>query len=495
MTSVPDNDQHPGRESLSQSFRVYILGMFLLKALGFVRGIVFARLLGPEQYGKFILLFGIIAICEPIFVLGIPAVYMRFAPRYEMSNSLRPFFIRLFLIAVSGTVIGCGMIILFSDHIAAQILHNEEFATSLLIVGLSIIPFGMFHLIYTAFQGLRKYLQSVTVQIGQMILFLGGGAVLILMFKNYKAAILSFTIACTVVSLFVLFFIASRYLRKSESNVPGKAKKLYQTTLRFGFWVLLVDTGYELFRYVDKFFVNGMLSAADVGIYTVAFTLAGPLFFVGTIVGETLMPHISNSFDRGRKEEAISTINAFVKVSFLILANVIAVLACFRVPLVTLLYGSPYAGSAELLPIFLIYFAVFSIHMIFMLYAYLLEKPFFGFVAVFCGVGVICAGNLILIPILGLVGAACCSAVGGVVMLSVNLLLVRRYGFKVDARIIILFAAIVVGAFGTVWTMLLVLAANILLLRQNVVFNKNEREMIVNIARDFKKFAKRDGEQ
>jgi O-antigen/teichoic acid export membrane protein len=170
---------------------------------------------------------------------------------------------------------------------------------------------------------------------------------------------------------------------------------------------------------VDAFIVAAFLPAADLGYYVIAVALVERIWIVPGAVGSALLPHLTNSRDR---EPAVSAVMARHVMIWTGAACILVwVLAGVVVPVIYSPAFAPVVAPLRwLLP------GVFTLSVGKVLVAELLarEKPRYGLSASAVASLVNIAGSLILVPRIGISGAALAASLSYSVL---SVLLIRYY--------------------------------------------------------------------
>jgi len=191
------------------------------------------------------------------------------------------------------------------------------------------------------------------------------------------------------------------------------------TARREGGYVLLVVLTQTFAEKGDRILVGWLGSAADLGIYTAAATLSDAVLIVTGAVAQIALYRSASRRNDARGQRGL-----------LAIAVASAVACAFAVwlvsPFVIRFLGSGYSEAGSILPLMLLGAVVASAY-------YVVNSSLFGrgqarlaAVAPFCASAVVLVVDLILIPIIGLTGAAVTNLLGYSVLTAVALFMSRQ---------------------------------------------------------------------
>lgn len=174
----------------------------------------------------------------------------------------------------------------------------------------------------------------------------------------------------------------------------------------FSFWIFLSGSGAIVFSYADTILVGHFLSTADVGVYRIAFQFTTAATFTTIALRTTLYPKISRWHAKGSlKRVALSLSRAFTY--SLLLAVPVAVGGwILGERLLYFFYGACFAEGADVLGILLLVQVVNVFMFLLTMTLNAIDRPRESFYATGTAAVVNIALDLVLIPILGIEGAA-----------------------------------------------------------------------------------------
>ena len=218
----------------------------------------------------------------------------------------------------------------------------------------------------------------------------------------------------------------------------------------YGFWIFLISTGSTVFAYADTIFVGYFMTNGDVGIYRVAFQFTTAATFITTAIYSTLTPKISNWSANNQWEKIAPPVSRGITFALILAVPVFTGGLLLADKLLYYFYGADFAEGATVCTILLLVqvISVFITLLGVALTASDHARQSFYATASAALINIIL--NCLLIPILGINGAA----VATLISYSVNAILIahflKRYiTVKIEKRPIlnIIISAAVMGLF------------------------------------------------
>jgi O-antigen/teichoic acid export membrane protein len=190
----------------------------------------------------------------------------------------------------------------------------------------------------------------------------------------------------------------------------------------FSFWIFLTSSGVMMYTYADRVIIGYYLSNADVGIYFIALQLAALASFTTLALRSTLWPKVSRwgKIDEiGLIEESLSRAFSY---SLILAVPVVAGGILLGDKLLYFFYGAEFAQGYATLAILLIVQIVNIFQFFFTTYLGALDRQKDAFKATAVAAAANIVLNLILIPVMGIDGAA----IATLVSMVLNAVLARR---------------------------------------------------------------------
>ncbi|KPJ69430.1 MAG: hypothetical protein AMJ45_00335 [Syntrophobacter sp. DG_60] len=427
------------KESLLQSTGIVLIFSGLQRAIDMIRSIVFARTLGPESYGTFTLAFLFLSIIIPLACLGLPSCYTRYTPQYEKKGMVISFFKKTVKVSLVSAIIIMVLAFLFSASFSQMIYGESRFYYLILIASLAIVPNTLFESLQAFFGGLRVFKFYSLLDFSHRTLFTIFGITLLFLWKaSPEAPLLGFVLGMTASIILFGYLLKREVATWSQQKIMISEGGFYKKMLKFSLWFTVTPIVFILFHYTDRLMLNRFLGLYEVGLYSVAVSLAQVLLFLGMVISSTLGPYVSNMWEHQEKTSVMFYLNLASKVTVLLSLGIAMLITIFKTPILSLLYGKEYLGASQLIPILLILSIVNSVWWMMGHYVKLIERTYVYFLVGIIGLVANVFLNIMLIDIYGLIGAAIASTLSFFIILSITLVFNLKYRFVVDLRTLLI---------------------------------------------------------
>ena len=383
--------------------------------LSLVTNVVLARALGPDGRG----LYALAVILPSVLVLaanlgvGNALTYYLARRTYDTSAVIGQTTSLALVLGVASFAVLVALVTLFGSQLLPGVPHNL-----VLLAGAS-LPLALFFYYCLSFtQGMEAfwaYNSLYVINAAAVLVFLGA---LVFFPGSVTVAVVAWSVSWVPTAVLGLWWLA-HWGRLNVRFDP----KMSRSLLRFGIvGYLSFLTNFFNFR-LGTFLVNIFRNAAQVGLYTIAVTLAETIYQVSVSAAIVLAPRVAAG-------EAVEGDKATGRVSRMVLVISLAAavaLGAVAPLLIRVLFGSRFAGSAIAVWLLLPGIVAFSVSRVLSSYLLGRNKQHIDFGASLAGLVVTIALDLLLIPPYGFGGAAAASSVAYTVTLLVNLVWVVRH--------------------------------------------------------------------
>ncbi len=417
------------KQSISGTIYSYI-GVIL----GFViTAILYTRALTTEQVGLLRVMVSYATLFALFASLGINAVSVRMFPYFRDKGKKHHGFLGLaLLVALVGFLITTIIFLLLRPYIADQAQDKSELFIEYFYY---VIPLIFFTLLFNVFDTYYRVLYNAVkgILVKEVIQRSGILVVIILYFIGtigfHEMVLLYILVMISPSVLLFISLIRSRQLFL-KPDFGFLNKDLRKEMISVGFYGILASYSGILVMNIDVLMVNDMLGLTEAGIYTVTFYFGTLILVPLRTMGKISSVIISDAW----KKEDYQTINSIYKKSSLSLSvvgillfigiwgnidNVFHIINDDYLPGKMVIF---YIGLANLFDIAL----GVSSHIIVNSKHYRYLSYFMVALAIF-----LILTNLILIPIIGIVGAAIASLISKFLFNTIKFLfLYRKFGFQ-----------------------------------------------------------------
>lgn len=388
--------QHEGVRRYSANTVWLFLGQMFSLSLSFFIGAWLARYFGPGKYGLVNYVLSFVGIFAFIVTLGTDGVLNRELVNHpKKKNELlgTSFWLRFFggLLAFLITV---SVAYLFGENDSFWRILVVLYSLSFFLQAPYVISNYFFSIVQAKKSVQAQFYVTLTSSVLKICLILLGGGVLWL--------ILIYAVDCLWQSIFLFLLYRSQKLKVTDWRFqPQLAHQLWRDS-----WPLMLSSAaYFIYLRIDQVMVGRMMNESSVGIYAAAVRVTEILYFIPTIICGSLFPAIIKA-RQVSQEFFINRLRYF----YLLLGStglVVAVLVSLLAePLIAIIFGPAYSPSVGVLKIY-VWSSVGLFLGLGIVQQLTVENKtktvfYINLAAMIINIGL----NLVLIPVMGLSGAA-----------------------------------------------------------------------------------------
>lgn len=379
------------------------MGRAVLIAIGFVSYPLFTRLLPVEQYGLMGLASTVILTVSTFSKLGMQHALQRFHKERRLEGGLRLYFSTLFNGAVGGalivTAIYLGVLYTLPGDVLDRTRRDVLVAASLLILIRTVQSMVTNWLLIEG----RTVLLNALEIVSRCLLIVTMAA----LFLRWQRTAFAFVIGSSAVEACILFGTLHYIVHRDVLSLAEFDRREWGEALSFAFPMIAAELGAVLLAFGDRFLISAFLSPNELGYYTAAYGLAQYTWELMTIpISTVFFPICMASWtEKGpdaTRQLLSSSLRLFFAPAFGLLASVVL---CSRDGIV-ILASAKYGPAAHLLPILVAGMIAGALPVFFRSGLLIMKKPSWVAGITACGLIVNIAANLLLIPRMGILGAA-----------------------------------------------------------------------------------------
>jgi O-antigen/teichoic acid export membrane protein len=479
------------KETVVESATFVLILTIIEKIITLARGVTFARILGPAEYGTYTLAFFLLPLVIPLARLGLPSCYERYVSKYEKRGELGDFLKRNYKLTIGSGIAFTLLIYLFSSQISILLFSSIEYKNIVVLCAISVVPLVFYENILGSFNGLRIFKMSSLLKFCQISIFTLIGIVLVI-FHPFAISVVGANLLTSILIAAIFGYLVWKNIL---SSVPQSSKiqedDFYKKMFRYSVWFIITPLFSTLFSYTDRLVLNHFLGLHEVGVYSVAMNISQLVFMFGMITGNVLMPNLSKIWEDGDKARVIFILNLAIKFTSVMILCYSFVFVLFRAEILSFLYGNKYEDAISLIPILLLFWLNSSLVWLIGVYPNLIEKPYMPLLAIVPGFILNVFLNYMFIPIFGIKGAAIATLSSQVFILITLLILYRREGLSVNMKTIFICLVPFILLLNTaIMTSVFIFALAVMIL-SNLIVIKEEKVMVAQqINKLFSKFNK-----
>ena len=354
-----------------------------------------ARSLGPSNFGYFSYIFAYVGIFSFIANLGVNDILIReLVSKPDQKDKL---------LGTAFKVLSYGGILaFFTSSISIFFLETNTLIRGLIVLYSTIFLWSPINVVVAYFQATVQAKRNAQAQIVGMVLTSALKVFLLVTHQGIIWLTLAFVLDYMITSiLYLMNYLRSGLTFNNWRYDADVSKNILHSSI---FLMLSAAAGYVLLK-IDQVMIKFFLDETAVGLYAVAVKLSEIWYFIPSITCASLFPAIINakkSNDQQYKNRLFKLF-VFLGVTGIFIAAPISI---FAPQIITLLFGSAYIESSKILQIYVWsgigLFIMTGINRYFMAENQL--KSIFVYSLVSVAVNIVL--NFILIPQIGLLGAA-----------------------------------------------------------------------------------------
>ncbi|MFW6130787.1 MAG: flippase [Atribacterota bacterium] len=377
---------------------------FFIKIIGIVGGILFPRLLGPEQWGLWSITRGFIGLLGPFAQLAMSTALVTYISKYKNDKEKVSSFVNsaYFMVIIFSLII--SLVVISLSRFLAEAIFQDSRLTIFLVLGSITLFFNQLNIVnrdyFRGFKQFNKYnILKIVESFSKLVI-----PILFFVIFSYMAIYLaiSHTIFLSIFSILVLI-----YLHRTENafkifKKPSKQESVM--LLKFGIPLIFAATFLIVMRSIDRVLIGYFMESADVGIYSVAASL--PLFIGGSfaVLSTVLLPTFSERENQGISSKKL--ISEMFSLLLFICIPLIVFIVLFSRDILWVVFGDEYTAGYLVLAIVSFELLLYGGYVLFRTSIQAKEQT--GRIAI--GIGLSALFNILLnitlIPVFGIEGAA-----------------------------------------------------------------------------------------
>jgi PST family polysaccharide transporter len=465
------------KDRVTTSVGVVLSLLLIQRIVAFARGIIFARVLGTEQYGIYTLSFFLIPIMVIVASLGIPSAFGRFIPRYEQKGAVRYFLRKTYTLTIAIAIAVTAAIVL-APGFFSNLLYGDPTHTKIITLAAFSIPLMLvFRNVSSTFLGLRLFRASSVFEFFQVAAYALIGTVLVLLFRSATSAVFAYAVSFVLGLVLFVPVLASYLVKKEPYFRPLDENDFYRQMLRFAIWFMVTPILAQVFHYVDRLSIQRLMTSSDQGIYSATIAIAQMISAVGLAVNNVVYPHLSATWERGRRDEALRHLDLAIRVTALVLLVLGLVVVLLGDFIIGLLLGDAYAEGARVLPYLVVFYLLTISVWLFGVFPSLIEKTYVATIGLVIALPVNIALNLALIPEMGIVGAAMATMLSYFLMWITVVIICWKFGMKIGSKTLLVSLVPFALLLPAPWSAAVVLVFAVLGLATPLIFTAGEKAL------------------
>ena len=400
---------------------IYALGSFLSKGISFFLLPFYTRIFTPDDYGAMDLISMSIAILSMVFSCQLDQGVARFLISAKSQKSKKSYAtVGLFhYLIIFGLL--TSAIFMAKLPIARYLFNRSDLAD---VIGLAAI-FMFTEIIFYFFQNQLKWeFKSKEYSIISIFRVILNTALVVLlagvMHLKLTGVYLG-SIATNIILLGPLY-----YFTQQSIDITLASAKRWRKMMVFSAPLIFSSLAIYLFQYCDRFFIQKMISLSELGVYSVAVKISSVTLILFSGFTLAFGPYVYQNFKR---PEAIENIRKIFNVVLTISGLIILTLSCFTPEILIVMTTQSFYKAYTVIPIIVTSNVIYYIGMDFSVGISLAKKNHYYIYINSIGLILNIILNSVLIPKLGVFGAAMATFTSLILITSASIYLSQKVYF------------------------------------------------------------------
>ena len=414
-------------KQLSKDTGIYGISTIIGRFLTFILTPYYTHVFTRSDFGIFTNFYAFIGIFSVVFIYGMDAAYLKFASKPILGDKKDNFSTPYLFVFIVGVIIS-GIILLFQApvysllDIPQQYSYMMKYVIGILFIdSICIIPFLTLRLEHKA----KKFATFKLINIIVNVLL---NIFLISKMKLGVEAVFISNIIASLTSLLLLFPIVATNLKFKTHY--GLLKRL----LTFGLPYFPASLAAMMIQSIDRPILTHMTNLSTSGLYSANYKLGIFMMLFVNMFQYAWQPFfLQNAEDKNAKE-----MFAKVLTYFTIAASFILVILSLFIDDVAKIHiaghsiiGASYLSGLNIVPVVLFGYMFLGIYSVFTVGIFIKEKSLYVPVITVIGAVVNIGTNFLLIPIMGIMGAALATLAAYFVMAIIYFFVTQRF-YKIN---------------------------------------------------------------
>jgi O-antigen/teichoic acid export membrane protein len=404
---------------------------------------IIAKNLGIFKYGVFSQITATTMILLPILLIKLNTASVRyFSEIINDKEKIKEKFLTILLIVLFFTIVICMVMYSTREFISLIIFNNAEYSN--LIILTIIYIFVKVVLTYTIdfYRAINKTRYSSFFSLMRLIIISAGIGILSHYKVNIESVLSVYIFSEAMLVLIMLTVLFRGYFKNVVTSLGfSDLKKYFVYSLPLIPYSILISIN----QLGDRYFIVHFLGIEDAGIYSFSYSLIGTSFIVYTSIAYVIYPYISRMWTNNEMAKVKETLEIGQDI-FLYIAIPITFLLIYLYPdIVRIIAGKDFIIERSLVLLIAIGHVFFGIYSIYGYVIDLSQKTFLFLkvmmVSAFLNIGL----NIILIPIMGIQGAALSTFFTYLVQVVAVQMIVKKiscFKLKIDYKLVAICCAI-----------------------------------------------------
>ncbi|MBT4935446.1 flippase [Candidatus Woesearchaeota archaeon] len=474
--------------------------MAITSLLAYILRVVLARKLSPTDFGLFYAVLAFMMFLLLFRDFGLRSGLVKFIAHYAVEKNyskIKTLIVASFVFQLISSTILIVFFILSSSYLADNYFKDPRAATLLILFAIYVFVSLLCNVAYSILQGFQKvkwYGSEELIRLGMTIV-----SFFILYSLGYGilSAAIAFVIGSTTAFLVLMIKVVqfTDIWKAKITDLKIAIKELFT----FSAPVIFTGVGNKVIAWLDVLILTYFVSLEKVGVYNVVLPTALLFLFFAKANSKILLPMVSELWARKDHKRLFAGVQLLYKYTFMITLPLIISIFVFAPLFIETLFGPEYLSGILAFRIILVgvlgYVIAANNHAIITA----IGKPAIVMKIVLFAAAINIILNILLIPALGIVGAALSTAISYGCMLILSTNYVTKFiampspwkiwmkivgaGFVFTAILLILSSTILIGWLGALVSICISSILYLIILSIIKAFNIQEINNLIKLVK------------
>jgi len=389
--------------------------------LGLIQIPLLTKGLGTTLYGTWSLIMVTVSLIVPFAMLSFSSSIVRFlSAEKDIRIVKEDFYSACAIVFVSGAIFSI-LLFFLSDYLAVSIFKDADVSSYIRLASVLVL-LNSLHTVILAFFRMRRRIGLYSIlNLLYTVFQVGLIAASILLGYKLTGVIVVFIINGVLFNLVTLLIV----LRQTGFQLPRFSHM--KSYLKWGIPLTPNAAILWIINVSDKYMVSYFLGISSVGVYSAAYAMGNCTSFAVMPLGVVLYPTISKAYDEGNRDETANYLKYSIKYLMMIAIPSAFGLSILAKPLLQILTTPEFATGSAVVPWVAFGAALFCFYQICVYIIHLVGKTHITVRLLGTSAALNIGLNLILIPRMGILGAAVATLIAYGVLGVLTLMVTRRY--------------------------------------------------------------------
>ena len=314
--AVDQPAEEPGaHEIVSDSLAVGVMFALVLTVLtrlvGFVRGILFCKLMTDQQLGQWSMVWSLMMMLAPLAVLGLPGCFGRYTEHYRQRGQMRTFFLRITSISIGMTLLMTALVLLAPESMAWLVFRDASHSGIMISVGLALFLVTGLNFLISMMESLRQVRLVTMMRFVLGLVFAIVGCGLMWFWKDgASAATFGYAIACVFAGAPAIWFLWKNRTKIQDTGDKLRHGEMWRRIAPYALWMWWGNMFSNMFEVADRYMLihwsecSAELAQGLVGQYHSARVVPMLLVSIAVVLEGMILPYMTALWEQNKPKEA-----------------------------------------------------------------------------------------------------------------------------------------------------------------------------------------------